>query len=216
MAQQTLERPVLVPLVEQPIQVLIKEARQHQHRRWLIQGALGFLIVAAVLTWLGVTTLGGGVGHGRSQSHRSTPPTVAAGSFAGTWSRKYYDVRIAADGQGLATWPIKVICGRSLMPNLRPCDTESPTGVVHEGGRARIRLVSITGTRALAIVSSSTETSLLPDGGARFSLSPNDVVYITPDAPTSSSPYGRSSFCGPLAASLSFPQQEAEHIDCAN
>jgi hypothetical protein len=202
-----------VALSGQDAQALFKEARRRRHRRWLSGVLVLVLVTAGVLTYRSVRTTG--AKNGRPSNTKPTPPRLAAGLFAGTWHVKYYYVRIADDGRGSATWPIKAFCEESEQPPGSACDTENAvTGTVHEGGHAQIRLVSVIGSRAEAVVSQSTEPSLLPDGKTLLRYSSDDVLYITPAIPTFSSPFGRSSFCGPTAGDLSFTEQTAEHIDC--
>ncbi len=93
---ETPVRPIAAPL-GQPIEVLIKEARQRQHHRWLTVGAVLVLVLAGALVYLGISTAGGS--HRQPLRTRSTPRAVAAGRFAGTWHVKYYYVRIGVDGQ---------------------------------------------------------------------------------------------------------------------
>lgn len=192
-------------------QTLFKEARRRRRNRRLTTAVLVVFSVGAVAL-VGSLTVSGS-----NRPTRITRPThqVVAGAFTGTWQVKYYVVSIGDSGRGSATWPIKAICGESELLTDQACDTENPTtGVIHDGGHAQIRLVSVTGSKVEGVVSGSTEPSVLPNGKASFSVSGDDVLYIVPTTPTGSSPFGRSSFCGPRAAALSFTQQKAEHIDC--
>jgi hypothetical protein len=208
-----LAEPPPAAFSKQDAQALFKEARRRRRQRWLTSVLVLALVTAGVLTYRSIST--SGVTSGHSSNTKETPPTLAAGPFAGTWHVKYYYVRIADNGRGSATWPIKAFCGESELPPGSACDTVNPTtGETHDGGHAQIRLVSVTGSSAGAVVSGSTEPSLLPDGKALLRVASDDVVYITPVTPTFSSPFGRSSFCGPRADALSYAQQTAEHIDC--
>jgi hypothetical protein len=196
---------------QQEAQALFKEARRRRRQRWLTSVLALMLVTAGVLTYRSISTT---ATNGRSTNAKDTSST-AAGLFAGTWHVKYYYVRLADNGRGSVTWPIKSFCGESEQPVGSACDTENPTtGEVHEGGYAKIRLTSIAGPSAEAVVSGSSEPSLLPDGTILLRYSGSDVLYFTPATPTFSSPFGRSSFCGPRAAALSYAQQTAEHIDC--
>jgi hypothetical protein len=193
-------------------QALFKEARRRRRRRWMTTVAVLVLASAGA-----VAVVASSSGGGSDRALRSSGSTrqILAGPFAGTWQVKYYDVRINSDGAGTATWPIKSQCGRAEARPGAPCDTVNPTtGIVHDGGHAEIQIVSSADMTAEGMVSGSTEPSVLPDGQASFRVSNDDVIYITPTTPTSSSPFGRESFCGPRAMALSFTQQQAEHIDC--
>jgi hypothetical protein len=212
----TLTAPSRVPTTDLSEQALFKEARRRRRNRWLITAAVVAAVAAGVLALISASS-----GGNSRQPAPSTQPTrqaaAAPGPFAGTWQVKYYDVRISSDGYGTATWPIKVDCGSIGASPGASCDTVNrTTGLVHEGGQAQIRIVSSIGDRATGIISGSTEPSVLPDGEALFRVATDDVLYITPSATTTSSPFGRSSFCGPQAAALSFSQQNAEHIDCGS
>jgi hypothetical protein len=206
--------PVPPPAVsdQKEAQALFKEARRRRRQRWLTSVLALMLVTAGVLTYRSTSTT---AANGHSTNAKGTASTLAAGLFAGTWHVKYYYVRIADNGRGSVTWPIKTFCGESEQPVGSACDIRNPTtSEVHEGGHAQIRLTSIDGSSAVSVISGSTEPSLLPDGTTLLRYSSSDVLYITPPTPTFSSPFDRSSFCGPRAAALSYAQQTAEHIDC--
>ena len=108
---------------------------------------------------------------------------------------------------GPFTWTAEV---RDVTPGA-PCDTVTPETVlvsgvastvdeIHDGGRAVIRLASVTGARARAVISASTEPSVLPDGDVTLTVTKSDLLYVTPAVATGPSPFGRSGFCGPRAA----------------
>lgn len=209
---------------EQAIEVLIKEARQRQRRRHLL--TLGTVFLVALAGVLGYREISGDGGAHQQPSRNGTPPrAVAAKGFAGTWHVHTYYVYIQSNGQGSAMWPIHVDCGGAHVTPGGPCDTVTPETVVvngvagpvdeiHDGGRAVIRLMSVTDARARAVISASTEPSVLPDGDATLTVTKSDLLYVTPAGPTTSSPFGRSGFCGPRAASLSLSKQVAAHINC--
>ncbi len=122
---------------------------------------------------------------------------------------------------GPFTWTAEV----PHVPPGAPCDTVTPETVVvsgfvrtedviHDGGHAVIRVASVTGARARAVISASTEPSVLPDGDVTLTVTKSDLLYVTTPATTTSSPFGRSGFCGPRAAALSLSQQKAAHIKC--
>ena len=209
---------------EQAVEVLIKEARQRQYRRYVLTlGIVVLVALAAVLAYREISVAGG---THQQPSRTETPPSaVAAGQFAGTWHVHTFYVYIRSDGQGSAKWPIHVDCGSADVTPGAPCDTVTPETVVvsgvartedviHDGGHAVIRLASVTGARAQAVISASTEPSVLPDGDATLTVTKSDLLYVTPAATITSSPFGRSGFCGPRAAALSLSQQEAARINC--
>ncbi len=211
---------------EQEIDVLIREARQRQRRRYVWK--FGTVVVVALAGVLAYRVVSGAGGTHQQPSRNETRPKangVVAGLFGGTWHVHTFYVYIRDNGQGSAKWPTHVDCGSPHMTPGAPCDTVTPETVVvngvsrpvdeiHDGGRAVVRLVSVTGTRARAVISASTEPSVLPDGDAILTVTKSDLLYVTPAAPTTSSPFGRSGFCGPRAAALSLAQQEAAHINC--
>jgi predicted nucleic acid-binding Zn ribbon protein len=209
---------------EQAIEVLIKEARQRQRRRHLLTlGTVVLVALAGVLAYHEVSVAGGT--HQQPSRNETPPPGVVAGQFAGMWHVHTYYVHVRTNGQGSAMWPIHLDCGSAQATPGAPCDTVTPETVlvsgvartmdeIHDGGRAVIRLTSVTGARARAVISASTEPSVLPDGDATLTVTKSDLLYVTPAAATTSSPFGRSGFCGPRAAGLSLSQQEAAHINC--
>lgn len=209
---------------DQAIEVLIKEARQRQRRRQLlILGVVVLVALAGVLTYRELSVAGGT--HQQPGRNETRPRGVVAGPFAGTWHVHTTYVIIRTDGQGSAMWPVHVDCGSANATPGAACDTVTPQTVVisgvpssvdeiHDGGHAVIRLTSVSGARARAVVSASTEPSVLPDGAATLSVTRSDLLYVTPALATTSSPFGRSGFCGPRAAALSLAQQEAAHINC--
>jgi hypothetical protein len=209
----TLTAPPPVVISEQDAQALFREARRRRRRRWAVSGVALVLVAAGVFSYRSVTS--SGAPSGRPSGTTSQPFPVAAGVFAGTWHVKYYFVRISSDGRGSATWPIKTICGQSAQSDGSACDAMNPTtGVISDGGHAQFRLDSVTGHTAKATISGSTESTVLPNGYVVLAYSNSDVLYITPATATSSSPFGRSTFCGASAAKLSFTKQQTEHIDC--
>ena len=209
---------------EQPVEVLIKEARRRQRRRHVLTlGIVVLVALAAVLAYREISSPGGS--HPQPSRTETSPSAVAAGQFVGTWHVHTFYVYIRTDGQGSAMWPIHVDCGSAHVTPGAPCDTVTPETVVvhgvvspvdeiHDGGRAVIRLISVTSARARAVISASTEPSVLPDGGATLTVTKSDLLYVTPAVATTSSPFGRSAFCGPRAAALSLSQQKAAGINC--
>ena len=173
--------------------VLIPEARRRQRRRR--QFTIGMLFAVAVVGLVVARVAATGGPPGQTVAPGASG-SVAAGRFAGTWHVHTWYVMIGADGHGSAKWPIG-----------------TPRGI-SDGGRARIRLTSVSGTRAEGVISGSTEPSVLPDGPATMRVTSDDLLYVTPAGPTTSSPFGRSGFCGPKAAALSIAQQQAAHINC--
>jgi predicted nucleic acid-binding Zn ribbon protein len=223
MALRTPVRPTEAT-ADQAVEVLIKEARQRQRRRHLLTlGTVVLVALAGVLAYHEISDAGGT--HQQPSRNETHPRGVAAGQFAGTWHVHTYYVHIRTDGQGSAMWPIHLDCGSAQTAPGAPCDTVTPETVlvsgvarsvdeIHDGGRAVIRLTSVTGARARAVISGSTEPSVLPDGDATMTVTKSDLLYVTPAGPTTSSPFGRSGFCGPRAAALSLSEQKAANINC--
>ena len=81
-------------------------------------------------------------------------------------------------------------------------------------GHAELLLTARTGNRATALVSESTDQSMLPNGPTGLSVSQEDLLYIVPARPTTASAFGRSGLCGPRALALTLSQQIASHINC--
>jgi hypothetical protein len=205
--------------------LLFREAKRRERRRRLLWLGVAVIVVAlgGLLTYSEISVAGGK--HQQPSRNQTPPPGPAAGRFAGTWHVHSYYVHIRTDGQGSAMWPIHVECGSAHVTPGAPCDTVTPNTVlvsgvpsavdeIHDGGRAVIRLTSVTGARARATISASTEPSVLSDGDAILTVTKSDLLYVTPAVATGPSPFGRSRFCGLRAAALSLPQQEAAHINC--
>ena len=210
---------------EQPVEVLIKEARQRQRRRHVLTlGTVVLVASAAILAYHAISSPGGS--HPQPSRTETSSSAVATGQFVGTWHVHTFYVYIRTDGQGSATWPIHVDCGSADVTPGAPCDTVTPETVVvsgvartedviHDGGHAVIRLAPVsTSARARAVISASTEPSVLPDGDATLTVTKSDLLYVTPAVATTSSPFGRSAFCGPRAAALLLSQQKAAGINC--
>jgi hypothetical protein len=211
--------------------LIIKEARRRQRRRRFVAGcvAVGLAGLAFGVLWPGSTP--------QKPIHLAKPPAVqhpvapvvaalTAGSFAGTWRVHTFTITIQADGTGSAAWPTHVPCSaEGPVSASTACDQSTPGTIVvggspvqvvniSDGGRATIRLISVNGTTASAVISGSTVPSTLPDGQAGLKITTQDLLYVTPSSPTAGSPFGRSGFCGPSALALNLQQQLAEGINC--
>ncbi|MHB8263146.1 MAG: hypothetical protein ACYDGY_05285 [Acidimicrobiales bacterium] len=184
-------------------------------------------IVAAVLVAIAGASLSLGLSHGRSQGGAlSRVATAPAGRFTGTWVLENFSLTFHHDGRGSAEWRTLVNCGTGPGHGPPPCDplvkqvTRLPNGtsrtieVRSDGGRAAIFLASVRGDTARGVVEHSNELSILPNGPATFRLGLNDLLYTSVSRPTSSSPFGRSPFCGAKAASLTLRQAASEGISC--
>jgi hypothetical protein len=187
-------------IVEQATEVLIREARRRQHRRWLIVAGMVLILAAAgVLT---ITMEREGSGLPARSPHLKSPanPVVAPGVFIGAWRVHTTEVTIEANGQGSATWPGRLHAGQSIA-------TAAP-------GHAELRVMSVNGSQAIAMVTNSTEPSVLPDGLARLRVAKYDLLYFNPAGATSASQFGQDGFCGPSALTLTVTQQVAAGINC--
>jgi len=162
------------------------------------------VVLVAGLAALGVERLTSGPpAHSQPNASRIPPDralVVTAGPLTGTWRVHTTAVVIGANGHGSATWPGPLRAGESEA-------TAAP-------GHADIRLTSVTGRHASAVVTGSTDQSVLPDGPTRLSVTSEDLLYVTPAKATGSSPFGHSGLCGPRALSLTLAQQEAANINC--
>jgi hypothetical protein len=226
------DRPVTTtsdpPSVED---LIIKEARRRQRRRRFVAGcvAVGLAGLAFGVLWPASTP--------QRPIRLAKPPTVqhpvapvaatlSAGPFVGTWHLHTFTITIQANGTGSAAWPTHVPCsaGGPVSP-ATACDQSTPGTIVvggspvqvvniSDGGRATIRLTSVNGTTASAVISGSTVPSTLPDGQAGLNVTTQDLLYVTSSSPTTGSPFGRSGFCGPTALALNLQQQIAEGINC--
>jgi hypothetical protein len=211
--------------------LIIKEARRRQRRRRLVACcvAIGVAGLAFGVLWPASTP--------QTPTRPAKPPpvqhavapvaaTLSAGPFAGTWRVHTVTITIQADGTGSAAWPTHVPCDAGgPISAATACDQFTPGTVVvggsqvnvvniSDGGRATMRIVSVNGTTASAVISGSTVPSTLPDGQAALKVTAQDLLYVTPSSPTTGSPFGRSGFCGPSALALSLQQQIAEGINC--
>ena len=193
-------RPTEVVTAE-AARLLIREARRRQRQRRLIVTAA--LVILATTGWLTARTIGAdGTRPVAPPQSSGNPvhPTGAADRFGGTWHFHTTSVTIQADGRGSVTWP----------GPLAPGESEA-TAVP---GTAEIRLTSVNGDRATAMVTDSTEASVLPNGPAQLQVSSQDLLYLVPNGPSTHSPFGRNGLCGPRAAALTVAQQVAAGINC--
>jgi hypothetical protein len=189
-------------ITEEATQVLIREARRRQRRRHL--AIAGAVFILAVTGWLATEVVTGGtgpVGKSRPLTPKSPePPIVVVGQFAGTWHVHTTSVTILENGHGTVVWPGPLGPGES--------EATAPPGT------AELRVTSVSGSEGTAVVSGSTEVSVLPDGPAQLRISGQDLLYVSPDGPTTDSPFGRSGLCGPSAAALTVAQQVEAGINC--
>jgi len=220
----TLTAPRPNSTTSEDVEALFREARQLRRRRAL--RGLSIVTLGALLGALTYLVVVLATGKNQPPSRRpSSPLTVAAQRFAGTWHVHTYYIRVQAGGEGTAVWPIHVDCGSAHATPGAACDTVTPQTVlvggiantvhdIHDGGHARIRITAVSTSHARAIVSDTTDSSVLPDGPAVLKVTSNDLLYFTPTARTGPSPFGRSGFCGSSASALTLSQQEAAHINC--
>jgi hypothetical protein len=211
--------------------LIIKEARRRQRRRRFVAGAVAFGLAGLVLglLWPASTPQRPIRPAKLPTVQHSVAPVVAtlsAGSFAGTWRVHTFTITIQANGTGSAAWPTHVPCSaEGPVSAATACDHFTPGTIVvggspvqvvniSDGGRAAIRLISVNGTTASAVISGSTVPSTLPDGQAGLKITTQDLLYVMPSSPTTGSPFGRSGFCGPSALTLNLQQQMAEGINC--
>ena len=230
-----LERPTAVSageaVIDQATEDLFREARRRQRRRRFLAGCVAFGLAGLVLDllWPASTPLRPiGPAKPPSVQHPVTPvaATLSAGPFAGTWHLHTFTITIQDDGTGSAAWPTHVPCSAGgPVSAATACDHFTPGTIVvggspvqvvniSDGGRATIRLISVDGTTASAVISGSTVPSTLPDGQAALNVTTQDLLYVTPSSQTTASPFGRSGFCGPSALALNLQQQDAEGINC--
>jgi hypothetical protein len=201
----SLEVPVrpAEPVTQAPptTEVLIREARRRQRRRQVAILVMVVILVAAGLLVFRMMKTAGSPPKTRPP-HLKSPgqPAVAAGQFSGTWHFHTVVVTIKDNGQGSATWP----------GPLKPGQSEA-TAVP---GHAELRVTSVNGTQAIALISGSTAPSAVPNGPARLEITSQDLLYVTPAMPTTVGPFGHSGLCGPTAAALTVAQQVAAGIKC--
>ena len=197
MSVQAEFRPIEV-VAEEATQVLIREARRRQRRRRLT--IMGVLVILAMTGWFTarMTSTNGSVPVARPLSPKSpNHPTVAAGQFSGMWHFHTTSVTIQKDGQGWVIWP----------GPLKPGESEA-TAVP---GHAELRVTSVSGEQAIALISGSTVPSEVPDGPVQLRVTSQDLLYVVPARRTTVSPldpisFGPTGFCGPKAAALALAQ----------
>jgi len=202
MSIQAEVRPIDV-VTEEATQVLIREARRRQRRRrLLIAGAVFILAVTGGIATMVISADGSRpVARPRPLTPKSPePPIIVVGQFAGTWHVHTTSVNIQASGRGSVVWPGPLGPGES--------EATAPPGT------AELQMTSVSGDEGTALVTGSTEVSVLPDGSAQLHITSQDLLYLSPDGPTSGSPFGRSGLCGSSAAALTLTQQNAAGINC--
>jgi hypothetical protein len=146
----------------------------------------------------------------RAFADQVTASPINAGPFGGSWHVHTEQLDIQSDGSGAAEWPIHAWCGTGSPLVTQPCDQSVSRGNYEEiipGGRAELQLMAVSGNAAEALISQSTDPSQLPNGRVGLSIASDDVLTVT----TAS---GRLVLCGPRAAALTIPQQNAEGINC--
>ena len=217
-------------VIDQATEDLFREARRRRRRRRLLAGCAAFGLAGLVVGLLWPASrpprLIGPAKPPSVQHQTPVAATLSAGPFAGTWHLHTFTITIQDDGTGSAAWPTHVPCSAGgPVSAATACDHFTPGTIVvggspvqvvniSDGGRATIRLVSVDGTIATAVISGSTVPSTLPDGQAALNVTAQDLLYVTPSSQTTASPFGRSGFCGPSALALNLQQQDAEGINC--
>jgi hypothetical protein len=167
---------------------------------------------------------------GLSDTGATTPAPrhhpVVAGPFAGTWHVHTTSLTVAADGRGRATWPIGVDCGTGIGKAPPPCDARVPSTIVLpdgvrspvedvvDGGHATVRLTSVTGRTAHALVTASSDPTALPDGPAVLRVSSDDLLQLDPHVAPLEAHLRWQALCGPRAASLPLSEQLSRGINC--
>ena len=185
----------------QPIEVLIKEARRRQRRRQLaMTGAVLTVALVGLVVYRTTSTVGSPSPHPSVKRPGRPLPLIAAGAFTGTWRVHTTTLTIQANGQGSASWPGPIKSGESE--------------ATAASGHADLRVKSVSGTRALALVSGSTQRSTLPDGPVRLRVTSQDLLLVVPTTSTTQHPFGGSGLCGPRALALTLTQQVAAGINC--
>ena len=196
MSVQAEVRPTEV-VTEEATQVLIREARRRQRRRRLI--ILGVLFILAIAGWVTARAIGtdGSGPVARPLSPKNQDHAIVAGQFSGFWHFHTTSVTIQKDGQGWVIWP----------GPLKPGESEATA----LPGHAELRVTSLSGEQAVALISGSTVPSEVPDGPVQLRVTSQDLLYMVPAHRTAVSPfdpisYGPTGFCGPKAAALALAQ----------
>ena len=118
-----------------------------------------------------------------------------AGPFAGTWHVHTFYLTIQSNGTGSFQWPIHVPCGTGLGQGPPPCDTVSPSGVITDGGHAKLTIESRKGRSVEGLISETTDPTTVRNGRVTISLGSNDVLYLRFSTPPATLAY--SYVCGP-------------------
>lgn len=197
MSVQAEVRPLEV-VTEIATQVLIREARRRQRRRRLI--IMAVLIILAMTCWFtarSISTDGSGPVARSLSPKNHDHPIIAAGQFSGFWHFHTTSVTIHTDGQGRVIWP----------GPLKPGESEATA----LPGHAELRVRSVSGDQAVALLSGSTVPSEVPDGPVQLRVTSKDLLYVVPAHRTTVSPFdpisfGPTGFCGPKAAALALAQ----------
>jgi hypothetical protein len=91
---------------------------------------------------------------------------VDAGKFAGNWNHHGAGITINADGTGHASWRTYEWCSDDPTP---PCD-RIEGNYIYNGGAANVRIVSVRGDQATAVVLDSTDPVGWPDAETTLTL----------------------------------------------
>jgi hypothetical protein len=190
---------------------LIREAQRRQRRlRFATLGVVAVILASGAIAATAISA-------GRSGPPLRPPSTerpahaakplgtpaekaVSAGPFAGTWHVQTTSLTIGADGTGTATWPGPVSPGKSqatAVPN-----------------HAQLRLTAVQGTRAIGMISNSTDQAELPDGPVRLRVTSQDVLHVVTAQAVTVAPDHWKDLCGVSAAALTLDQQIAAGINC--
>jgi len=102
-------------------------------------------------------------------STTTTVPAPHLDRFAGSWYHHGIGVDIAADGSGTMIWRTYQWCNEDPTP---PCDGIEGNMII-DGGHGKLQIVSVHGDSAEAFVSTSTQTSFVPDGLRAIRLLPD-------------------------------------------
>lgn len=96
-----------------------------------------------------------------------------AGPFAGTWRIHAFSLTIGTTGDGSFAWAIHCLGGTSSPP---PCRGSDAYFIPQH---ASIALSSRHGQTAAATISSSSDTTTVPDGTVSARIGANDLLYLT-------------------------------------
>jgi hypothetical protein len=108
-----------------------------------------------------------------STSSQASSNKAAFSMFTGLWSGHGNTMQVSADGSFTMYRRVYAWCNSSPPP----CDSIDPSGNITDGAIAHGVLKSVSGTVAIAIITTSTDTALFPTGSLSFDLDvSNDLI----------------------------------------